>query len=82
MTGAAIADRDWVVVRCQPDAENGSIVAAMLDSDTADGAEATVKTLHKEDGHVWLIPQNPAYTPIPGDHATIIGKVVTVLRRV
>jgi len=82
MTGAAITDGDWVVVRRQPDAENGAIVAAMLDSDTADGCEATVKTLSRRDGHTWLLPQNPAYPPIPGYHATIIGKVVTVLRRV
>lgn len=82
MIGAAIADRDWVVVRCAPDAENGDIVAAMIDSDTGDGGEATVKTLRKKDGHVWLIPHNPAYTPIPGDDATILGKVVAVLRRV
>lgn len=82
MTGAAIADGDWVVVRRAPDAENGEIVAAMLESDITDGAEATVKTLRKQDGHVWLMPQNPAYMPIPGDNATLIGKVVTVLRRV
>jgi repressor LexA len=82
MTGAAIADGDWVVVRRQPDAENGAIVAAQIDSDTAGGCEATVKTLSRQDGHTWLVPQNPAYPPILGDHATIIGKVVTVLRRV
>jgi repressor LexA len=81
MTGAAIADGDWVVVRRAPDAESGDIVAAMLDS--ADGVgEATVKTLRKHDGHVWLMPQNPAYTPIPGDGAVIIGKVVAIMRRV
>jgi repressor LexA len=82
MTGAAITDGDWVVVRRAPDAENGEIVAAMLDSSCGDGAEATVKTLRKHDGHVWLMPHNPAYTPIPGDKATIIGKVVAVLRTV
>jgi repressor LexA len=82
MIGAAIADGDWVVVRRESDIENGDIVAAMLDSDSADGSEATVKTFRKRDGHVWLIPHNPAYTPIPGDDATIIGKVVAVLRRV
>lgn len=82
MAGAAIADGDLVVVRRAPDAENGDIVAAMLDSETEDGAEATVKTLRKENGRVWLMPQNPDYTPIPGDNATLIGKVVTVLRSV
>jgi repressor LexA len=76
MINAAIADGDWVVVRQQEDAENGEIVAAMIDS------EATVKTFKRSDGHVWLIPHNPAYTPILGDEATILGKVVAVLRRV
>jgi repressor LexA len=82
MTGAAIADGDWVVVRRAPHAENGDIVAAMLDSNVTDGSEATVKTHRKQDGHVWLMPHNPAYLPIPGEAATIIGKVVAVLRRV
>ena len=43
--------------------------------------EATVKTFRKENGHVWLMPHNPAYSPIDGTHATIMGKVVTVLRK-
>jgi repressor LexA len=76
MINAAIADGDWVVVRQQPVAENGDIVAAMIDG------EATVKTFKRADDHVWLMPHNPAYTPIPGDDATILGKIVTVLRRV
>ena len=76
MIDAAICDGDWVVVRQQNDADNGDIVAALLDD------EATVKTLKRRDGHVWLMPHNPAYAPILGDHATIMGKVVTVLRRV
>ena len=63
-------------VRRQPVAENGDIVAAMLDG------EATVKRFKREDGHVWLLPHNAAYQPIPGDEATILGKVVAVLRRV
>ena len=74
MVDAAICDDDWVVVRRQPTAENGEIVAAMLDG------EATVKTLRQRDGHVWLLPHNPAYSPIDGDEATILGKVVSVLR--
>jgi repressor LexA len=78
MRDAAITDGDWVVVRQQPDAQNGDIVAAMLDGDTP---EATVKTFKQSDGHVWLIPHNPAYTPILGDEATILGRVVAVLRR-
>ncbi len=76
MINAAIADGDWVVVRQQPDANNGDIVAAMLDG------EATVKTFKQSDGHVWLIPHNPAYTPILGDEASILGRVVAVLRKV
>jgi repressor LexA len=76
MINAAIADGDWVVIRQQENAENGEIVAAMIDG------EATVKTLKQSDGHVWLIPHNPAFTPILGDDASILGKVVAVLRRV
>ena len=75
MVDAAICDGDWVVVRQQNSADNGDIVAALLDD------EATVKTFKRSDGHVWLMPHNPAYTPILGDHATVMGKVVTVLRR-
>ena len=76
MIDAAICDGDWVVVRRQPVAENGEIVAAMIDG------EATVKTLKRIDGHVWLMPHNPAYEPIPGDEATVLGRVTAVLRRV
>ncbi|GAB2680643.1 transcriptional repressor LexA [Thalassiella azotivora] len=76
MVDAAICDGDWVVVRRQPVAENGEIVAAMLDG------EATVKTLKRRDGHVWLLPHNPAFEPIPGDEATVLGRVVAVLRSV
>jgi repressor LexA len=75
MIEAAITDGDWVVVRQQPVAENGEIVAAMIDG------EATVKTFKRRDGHVWLMPANPAYDPIPGDDATVLGRVVAVLRR-
>ncbi|MDQ1626262.1 MAG: repressor LexA [Actinomycetota bacterium] len=76
MVDAAICDGDWVVVRQQQVAEAGEIVAAMIDG------EATVKTLKRRDGHVWLMPHNPAYEPIPGDDATILGRVTAVLRRV
>src|ERR1700722_11961457 len=76
MINAAIADGDWVVIRQQEDAQNGEIVAAMIDG------EATVKTFKQSDGHVWLMPHNPAFTPILGDEAAILGKVVAVLRRV
>ncbi|WP_250279524.1 transcriptional repressor LexA [Frankia sp. Cppng1_Ct_nod] len=76
MINAAICDGDWVVVRQQPVADNGEIVAAMIDG------EATVKTLRRRDGHIWLQPQNPAYAEIPGDEASILGRIVAVLRRV
>ena len=82
MINAAITDGDWVVVRRDSDVENGDIVAAMLESENSADREATVKTFKKADGHVWLIPHNPAYTPIMADDAVIIGKVVTVLRRI
>jgi len=76
MINAAIADGDWVVVRRQDDAQSGEIVAVMV------GGEATVRTLKRSDGSDWLVSHNPACTPIPGDGATILGKVVAVLRRV
>lgn len=76
MVDAAICDGDFVVVRQQKTADNGDIVAAMLDD------EATVKVFKQRDGHTWLLPQNTAYEPILGDHATILGKVVTVLRSI
>lgn len=76
MIEAAITDGDWVVVRSQQHAEPGDIVAALLDD------EATVKTFSITDGHVWLLPQNENYAPIDGEHATILGRVTAVLRRV
>jgi repressor LexA len=76
MIDAAICNGDYVVIRQQPSAENGEIVAAMLDG------EATVKTFQRKDGHIWLLPHNDAYQPIDGTDATILGKVTAVLRRV
>ena len=77
MIEAAICDGDYVVVRQQNTAVNGEIVAALVDG------EATVKTYKKgRDGHVWLMPHNPAFAPIPGDDAQIMGRVVSVLRKV
>ena len=76
MIDAAICHGDKVVVRKQDDAQNGEIVAALL------GDEATVKTLKRKDGHVWLMPANPNYEPINGDHAKILGRVVTVMRKI
>ena len=76
MQDAAICDGDFGVVRRQPDADNGQIVAALLDD------EATVKTLKLADGKQWLLPQNRFYDPIDGDFATIMGVVVAVIRRI
>ena len=76
MIDAAICDGDWVVVRRQPTAINGDIVAALLDD------EATVKTFKRDNGHVWLLPHNERYSPIDGNHASIMGKVVAVMRRI
>ncbi|MEY9858386.1 repressor LexA [Catenulispora sp. GAS73] len=75
MIEAAICDGDVVVIRQQKQAENGEFVAAMIDG------EATVKELKKEANAVWLMPRNAAYEPIPGNDAVILGRVVTVLRR-
>lgn len=76
MIDAAICDGDWVVVRQQHTAENGEIVAALLED------EATVKTFKQRDGHTWLLPRNSSFEPILGDNAVILGKVVAVLRSV
>jgi repressor LexA len=76
MIDAAICDGDWVVIRQQNVAENGEIVAAMLDN------EATVKVFRQRDGHTWLLPRNSAFEPIIGDDATLLGKVVAVLRSI
>ncbi|WP_274036683.1 transcriptional repressor LexA [Streptomyces sp. MMBL 11-1] len=74
MIDAHIADGDHVVVREQPSAESGDIVAAMI------GGEATVKRLKRDGGNVWLLPANASYQPIWGNEATILGRVVAVLR--
>ena len=75
MIDAAICDGDWVVVRQQSVADNGDIVAAMIEG------EATVKTFKRSKGEVWLMPHNPLFDPIPGNDAAILGKVVTVMRK-
>ncbi len=76
MIDAAICDGDFVVVRQQREANNGDIVAAMLDG------EATVKVFRRRDGHTWLLPRNSAFEPILGDYAEVLGKVVAVLRSI
>jgi repressor LexA len=75
MVGADIFDGDCVVVRQQNDAVNGDIVAARF------GDRATVKTFRRIEGHVWLMPENPSYEPMPGDRCRIMGKVVATLHR-
>lgn len=76
MVDAAICDGDWVVVRQQNVADNGDIVAAMIEG------EATVKTFKRTGKDVWLMPHNPHFEPIPGNDAQILGKVVTVIRKI
>jgi len=75
MIDAAICDGDYVVIKQAQTAENGDIVAALIDG------EATVKTFQRKDGHVWLLPHNAAFEPIDGTHASILGKVTAVLRK-
>jgi repressor LexA len=77
MIDAGIFDGDYVVVRSQPTANNGDLVAALINDD-----EATVKTFKKRDGQIWLMPHNPAYEPIDGNNAIIMGIVVTVMRKI
>jgi repressor LexA len=76
MIDAGIFDGDYVVVRQQATANNGEIVAALINDE-----EATVKTFKKRDGQVWLIPHNPDFEPIDGSNAQIMGIVVTVMRK-
>ncbi|GAB2636065.1 transcriptional repressor LexA [Nocardioides ginkgobilobae] len=76
MIDAAICDGDYVVIRQAQTADSGQMVAAMIDG------EATVKTLSRKNGQVWLLPHNDAFDPIDGTHATILGIVTAVLRKV
>ena len=76
MIDAAICDGDYVVIRQQKDAQNGDIVAAMIEG------EATVKTFSRKSGHIWLLPANPDFSPIDGDTCEILGKVTAVLRSI
>ena len=75
MVDANIFDGDCLVVRQQADAVNGDIVIA-LDEDENEGV---VKTFRRTENHVWLMPENPSYDPIPGDGCRIMGKVVATL---
>lgn len=76
MQDAGILNGDWVIIRSQSVAEEGEFVAALLD-----GEEATVKEFHRDSSGVWLLPHNEAYSPIKGDEAEIMGKVVSVFRK-
>ena len=76
MIDAAICDGDYVVIRQQKDANNGDIVAAMIDG------EATVKTFSRKSGHIWLLPANDDFAPIDGDHCEVLGIVTAVLRSI
>lgn len=75
MLNAGILPGDLVVVQRQQSARNGEIVVAMI------GDEATVKTYSRQNGHIWLLPENDAYEPIDGTYAEILGKVAAVVRR-
>lgn len=75
MRDAGILDGDWIVVRSQPTAEENEFVAALIDG------EATVKEFHRDSSGVWLLPHNDAFDPIPGNDAEIMGKVVSVMRK-
>lgn len=74
MIGAGILDGDKVVVRPQPTADDGQIVVARI------GDEATVKRLSRKNGQLWLLPENPAYDPIDGSEAELVGLVKAVVR--
>ena len=74
MIGAGILDGDRVIVRPQQTAEDGQIVVARI------GDEATVKRLSRKNGEIWLLPENPAFSPIDGTEAEIIGIVKALAR--
>lgn len=74
MINAGILSGDKVVVRPQQTADDGQIVVARIDD------EATVKRLRRKNGKIWLMPENPAYSPIDGTQAQIIGIVKAVVR--
>ena len=75
MINAALLDGDMVVIEQTPYAENGDIVCALVDNESA-----TIKTFYKEDGHYRLQPENDTMDPIIVDEVSILGKVVGVVR--
>jgi repressor LexA len=76
MADAGIGDGDWVVIRQGPQADHGDLVAALVNGET------TVQTFERADGKGWLRPQNPAFARIPADQAAILGRIVSVMRRI
>ena len=75
MLNAGILPGDLVIVHRQATCSNGEIVVAMIED------EATVKRFSRQNGHVWLLPENEHYSPIDGTYAQILGKVAAVVRR-
>ena len=75
MLNAGILPGDLVVVRRQQTCSNGEIVVAMIED------EATAQRFSKQNGHIWLLPENETYSPIDGTYAQILGKVSAVVRR-
>ena len=75
MLNAGILPGDLVIVHRQATCSNGEIVVAMIED------EATVKRFSRQNGHVWLLPENEEYSPIDGTYAQILGKVAAVVRR-
>lgn len=76
MVNAGILNDDYIVVRNQRDAQNGEIVVALIDD------EATVKRFYKENGHFRLQPENDYMEPIIVSEVVVLGKVVSLLRRI
>ena len=75
MLNAGILPGDLVIVHRQATCSNGEIVVAMIED------EATVKRFSRQNGHIWLLPENEAYSPIDGTYAQILGTVAAVVRR-
>ena len=75
MINAGILSGDIIIVREQPDASNGEIVVAMIEG------EATVKRFYRETKHIRLQPENDAMQPIITKNVSVLGKVVSLIRR-
>ena len=75
MINAGIFENDRILVKCQNTAENGDMVVALVDGDSA-----TVKTYYRENGYYRLQPENDTMEPIIVDSLDILGKVIGVFR--